>query len=88
MTKNLPGFTFSDADYHDGVDPEWVFDADPRFTIQDCTSYGGAFVVNEHSPEDNEVFWMKNHGEFPTSEEAAAQVQCLAAPDPLSPPGP
>jgi hypothetical protein len=46
----------------DTVDPVWeAFEA--RFEIQDCRAYGGNFVLNEYSGED-ETLCVTHHGEF------------------------
>lgn len=72
MTKTPATFTYCPAD-DDSVDPEWVCDQAPRFTIQDARSYGGGLVVVEHSP-DGEPFWCRHHGSHRSLRAAKADL--------------
>lgn len=66
-------FTFIPAE-DDTVDSEYQFDADPRWTIQDCRSYGAGFVVVEHSAPSEPGFWIKHHGTHWRLASAKAEV--------------
>lgn len=80
--KNLPGFTAEPAEYFDIVDPQWVWDANPLWTIQDCSAYHGGYAVNEQSADDDPGgVWMRDHGVYATPELAAERLKELVAPE-------